>query len=235
MVAFCLKRFLLVFIVYLSSVGAVNSQFNKLKLIKEKIKIKKESSFEKSSSEKLKKNDEKTININPEAFRSKDPLFRDSVKVELYNLVNQHRIENGLNKLDIDTTLETACKTHSQYVLSEYRPNILFYMHAELDKKNPYYKGKHCWNRTNCKSENVVIFGDFAIPMVGFIPKNAKQIAFECFKLWKNSPGHNENMLNPKWTISGFDFYATITWMETNGVTQLSNDVNEFVAAQLFR
>ena len=173
--------------------------------------------------------------LQKEASRSKDVLFRDSVKVELYNLVNQYRLENGLNKLDIDISLETACKTHSQYVLSEYRPYIPFHMHWELNKKNPYYKGKHSWDRANCKSENVVILADFAIPIVGFIPKNAKQIAISCFNSWKNSPEHNKNMLNSKWTISGFDFYATITWMEINGTSQLSNDVNKFVAAQLFR
>ena len=173
--------------------------------------------------------------LQKEASRSKDSLFRDSVKVELYNLVNQYRLQNGLNKLDIDTSLETACKIHSQYVLSEYRPNIPLHMHWELNKKNPYYKGKQCWHRANCKSENVVIFNDFSIPFVGFIPKNAKEIALECFNLWKNSHDHNENMLDPNWSISGFDFYATITWMKTNGKLEISNDVNKFVAAQLFR
>jgi len=170
-----------------------------------------------------------------ESKRSADEQFRDSVKIHLYNLVNQYRLENGLNELDIDTALEISCKIHAQYILSEFIPGKKFTMHWDLNKKNPYYQGKEPWERANCKSENMALYNDVGIQYMGIIPKNAKEIAYQFFKQWKRSSSHNENMLDPKWTVIGFDYYATITYWDNEGKLEITDKMNQFIAGQLFR
>jgi uncharacterized protein YkwD len=170
-----------------------------------------------------------------ESKRSANEQFRDSVKIYLYSLVNQYRLENGLNELDIDPALETSCKIHAQYILSEFVPRTKFTMHWDLNKKNPYYQGKEPWERANCKSENMALYDDFGVKFMGIIPKNAKEIAYQFFKQWKRSPSHNENMLDPKWTVIGFDYYATITYWDNEGKLEITDKVDKFIAGQLFR
>ena len=185
MVAFCLRRFLLLFIVYLSSVGAVNCQFNKLNLFKKNKDLNKENS----------KQNTKTYSTSIlEGHQEKI----DSINNYLYELVINYRLENGKSHLKIDKSEESSCLNHCNYMIAE--TNIQdsrgFLSHKENNKNNPYYTGYEFRDRdkTNKFSggENI-IYAPFKY--TEFHSISNYKIALVIFKSWKESKIHNMNML----------------------------------------
>lgn len=102
--------------------------------------------------------------------------------VTLFNTVNNYRVENGLKKLTLDPEL---CKMayvrakEQDYATGHTRPDGTEY-YAILDEYNYDYMG--------C-GENISFFWNVS--------------ASESFDNWKNSPTHNQNMLESRWTKSG--------------------------------
>ncbi len=163
-----------------------------------------------------------------QADRYSNKQFKDSVIQEIFILVNQHRVSNHIHELKWCKKLQKSCISHSKYMSYDD-----YHCHKEINQKNPYYKGDHCWDRTNIKmcGENVLARYEFngqdAATWLLETKKirNAKEIALEMFTQWKLSPGHNRNMLRKRWNYMAFDYYAYNT--------QKSYD--KFYATQLFR
>ena len=163
--------------------------------------------------------------VDNECYRSNNKTFKDSVIQEMFRLVNQHRLDHNLNKFIWDKKLQKACKKHSMYQAYEDRM-----CHWQHNKKNPYYESKYPQDRSNAKRENVA-YG-YYFNSKDYNPsnkkiKNAKEIAFDIFTLWKESPGHNRNMIDPNLIYFAFDYYAY--------VHVKTKYYDKFYSAQLFR
>ncbi|MDW8033672.1 MAG: CAP domain-containing protein [Nitrososphaerota archaeon] len=102
----------------------------------------------------------------------------DSEKAAFLILINQYRQQNGLQPLSISSALTTAAQLHSEDMA---RRNY-------FDHNTPEGKGfvdriiEAGYTRFTCLGENIA---------AGFSTAGA------VFEAWKNSPEHNDNMLNP--------------------------------------
>lgn len=107
---------------------------------------------------------------------------------ELLNLINAYRNEHGLSKLDLDSNLHKAALVQSEYMVSI---NKVTHVNSNSDFSNfskriiYFLEGQKKYSVENCCTGNL-----YLCFIEGLSP--AQQI----FDLWKNSPGHNANMLN---------------------------------------
>jgi uncharacterized protein YkwD len=117
-------------------------------------------------------------------------------------LINAYRQQNGLGTLTMQNQLGQAAELHSQDMATNN-----FGSHTGSDGSSPDQRinrtGYQWWNW----GENV------------FWGSSSANVAFDW---WKNSPGHNANMLHPQFTEIGvgrafnassqFDWYWTTTF-----------------------
>lgn len=114
-------------------------------------------------------------------------------------LINQHRKDNGLKELIEDSRLDSASAIRAKEtstVFSHMRPdgtgfNTAIYQEGITDL-----------------GDNVIGFGE-NIASTGASNNNGTAAALRLFTMWKNSPGHNANMLDPDFTRMGIGIYAT--------------------------
>lgn len=117
--------------------------------------------------------------------------------------INAYRKANGLGSLTFSRSLGAAAAFHSDYM-------------AATDDVDHSLKGDMPW------SQNILDFGYPAGQGMGENVLAGRQSASGAIALWKTSPGHNANMLNPKWRAIGigrsvnkdgrYDYYWTTTF-----------------------
>ena len=91
------------------------------------------------------------------------------------DIINQYRRDNGLKPLAISAELTAAAKSHSRDLAKWDRTS-----HYRSDGSNPWDRVKRSGYKPRLAAENV----------------GTGQISFdEVMKGWKNSPGHNKNLL----------------------------------------
>ena len=112
-----------------------------------------------------------------------------SVALRILELINNHRAANGLNKLTLDPVMTKAACDHSIWM-----KNTGIFKHNE-PSGDPWTRCKRLG--VICDAENIAI--------------SRKVSAEEFFSLWKNSSGHNKNMLgsHTKIGIGVAGIYAT--------------------------
>jgi len=112
---------------------------------------------------------------------------------EMFDLVNEYRRQNGLDRLVYSRTLQEAADDFAERMYVVYGPEYL--EHTEPDGTGP--------------SDRAVAAG-FCHPYVGEnIARglNLLVTAEEAMQGFIDSPDHNENMLQPLWTYTGMGFY----------------------------
>lgn len=104
---------------------------------------------------------------------------------ELLSLVNSHRLANGVGTLTLAADLNNVACSHAQWMNETGN-----FSHTGKDGTNPYQRcdraGTVCW------AENVAY--------------DTQPSAYNMFEMYKNSPGHNKNMLNPEYIEIGLAF-----------------------------
>lgn len=91
------------------------------------------------------------------------------------DLINQYRADNGLKPLKLDAELSLAAKAHSRDLAKWDRIS-----HYGSDGSNPWDRVKRAGYKARLAAENV----------------GTGQATFkEVLRGWKNSPGHNKNLL----------------------------------------
>jgi len=121
----------------------------------------------------------------------------------LLEYVNAYRIENGLNPLTISATLTEAARWMSQDM-----GEADYFSHTDSLGRNPFQRmaafGYDCEAYNTWCGENLA---------AGIAAGS------ETFELWRNSPGHNGNMLNPNYVVAGisavFNQDSTYGWYWT--------------------
>ena len=107
----------------------------------------------------------------------------DSEELRFLQLINQYRAENGLGKLLLSDTLSESSERHSQD-MARYN----FFAHNTV--ASSYYPvGSAPWDRMRAEGYNYPTFWGENIAV-------GCESAERCFQLWRNSPEHNEAMLN---------------------------------------
>jgi uncharacterized protein YkwD len=106
-----------------------------------------------------------------------------------FNLVNQHRLANGKSALAYDTKLEAAIEGHCHHMVSH-----SFFAHdaPESSVSSPWTRANLCG--TSANGENIY-YGSTS--------------AESAFNAWKNSSGHNANMLNGSFKRVGIGNYGS--------------------------
>lgn len=134
----------------------------------------------KASGVKLARLDDKAPNGTFEKAPSGALSDRDYTHTQLNvekarDIINQYRRDNGLKPLTINAELTAAAKAHSRDLAKWDRIS-----HYGSDGSNPWDRVKRVGYKARLAAENV----------------GTGQVTFdEVMKGWKNSPGHNKNLL----------------------------------------
>ncbi len=108
----------------------------------------------------------------------------DDQELEFLQLINDYRAQNGLPRLTMSTALYNASEEHS-YDMGVNN----YFAHDSLDGRTPWDRIRAAGYTYNTwLGENIA---------AGF------QSAQSVFDAWRNSPGHNENMLSPNYHAIG--------------------------------
>lgn len=106
-------------------------------------------------------------------------------------LVNVYRASNGLAPLTEDASLVRAARGHSEYMEATNQ-----FEHTGIGDGTPTSRAQDAGFRCDyeCVGENIA-YSNFP----GYSPT-------EMFELWRNSPGHNANMLDGAYLTAGMGF-----------------------------
>lgn len=135
---------------------------------------------------------------------------------KFHAMINAYRIENRIHPLKWNDTLCAAASNHSRWMA----------VNDELDHvehiRGEYYTGRevtdritYAYNRSgeNYCGENCLYFTYDMDTTCVIADSVAEDIAREAFLIWRDSPGHNSNMLHPfSMHGVGFCYRAGVIW-----------------------
>ena len=117
--------------------------------------------------------------------------------------VNDYRIQNGLNPLTISPALTEAARWMSQDM-----GDGDYFSHSDSLNRSPF--DRMAASGYDCEAYNTWCGENLAAGV---------SAGSETFELWRNSPGHNGNMLNPNYVVAGiaaaFNQDSTYGWYWT--------------------
>lgn len=135
--------------------------------------------------------------VKPQGMLATSKEFNDIVVAEMDRLVNQHRANNGLPSLKVSSICREAAQRKAQHMADnnyfehEWEGQMIWDMYPEY------------WD-AGIIAENIL-----ACPInvnYEFTVGEAKEFALGMFNQWRNSTGHNAQMIS-KWNIEyGFGF-----------------------------
>ncbi len=111
------------------------------------------------------------------------PACGDAEEVAFLGLINQYRAQNGLEPLAMSPTLTTAARDHSLDMGTQN-----YFDHTGLNGSTFFQRIAAAGYPGGTTAENIFAGG---------------QTAQGAFESWRNSPGHNANMLNPAYKAIG--------------------------------
>ena len=135
--------------------------------------------------------------------------------LEFHKLINQYREENGLNTIKWNETLWIATQNHNLWMA-----NTGELSHHQTTS-NKYYTGNSPGDRLSYAQAGKTSFGwsgENALYNYSYSGKTkeeiAQNIAQKSFIQWKNSPGHNKNMLSKRHGSHGvaFKLNGSVVW-----------------------
>lgn len=108
----------------------------------------------------------------------------DSEETAVLDLINQYRSANGLGTVSLNGALNNAARW-----MSDDMANNNYFSHTDSQGRDPFVRlSDFGYTYNTWKGENLAAGIDSAQ---------------EAFDLWKGSPGHNANMLNPNFKVIG--------------------------------
>lgn len=159
--------------------------------------------------------------VEPEPEAIPESISATEISQELNRLINEYRIENGLEALDnSDSLLQQVADIRSK--------EITYYQ--DCAHSRPMTGSFAAFD----VGENTAKFGTLIKPRFD----TSAEIALEIFNAWKKSPGHKENMLNAKYlkgacSVSlvkhgnghGILFYASNNFADFDYENEVSDEV----------
>lgn len=124
----------------------------------------------------------------------------DSEEMAALDIINQYRSANGLGTVTLNGTLNNVARW-----MSEDMAHNNYFSHTDSQGRDPFARlGVFGYTYNTWKGENLAAGIDSGQ---------------EAFDLWKGSPGHDANMLNPNFTVMGiaraYDPNSTFGWYWT--------------------
>jgi uncharacterized protein YkwD len=109
----------------------------------------------------------------------------DSEEIAFFNLINAYRVQNGLNPLQISIALTQASDWMSTNMATTGN-----FSHTDTQGRDPSARMEAFgYDTANGWGENIA---------------GGNATAQDTFTQWKNSPGHNANMLGANYKVIGF-------------------------------
>ena len=108
-------------------------------------------------------------------------ISEDEIRDEIIRLLNQYRENNGLQKLSAKNELNQAAKTRSREIINKFD-------HIRPDGRDVWTAIAEAGYKYNAAGENIAYCG---------VSSTSKETALYLFNMWKDSPLHNENMMDP--------------------------------------
>lgn len=118
--------------------------------------------------------------------------FLSNSETELIRLVNEYRVANGLNALEVRADLNKSARYKSKAMIEHN-----YFSHDNPQDGNVSFSGLMI---NVFKYNHYSSFGENLASQFG---GGTNGSAEKYFLQWKNSPGHNDNMLNPNWKYMG--------------------------------
>jgi uncharacterized protein YkwD len=121
-------------------------------------------------------------------------------QLEFLKVLNDYRIENGLNPVKVNVDVQSAAKIQSDYIVSTFYNYKDSSLRGNTGHYNPNYPNPNDrlesinFNLAESSnvSENVFYFTGGSLNS-----KSIVEYVKLTFESWKKSPSHNKNLLNP--------------------------------------
>ena len=127
------------------------------------------------------------------------------LKTKILHLVNEERKAVSVTALTLDAFLLKAAEDHAKYIA---KVQTLTHEQTNSKKVNPkdrvYFYGGNAFELVG---ENLLFTG---IKNQIYSNEDLDALALKIFQLWKKSPNHLKNMINPKYTFTEIGF--SIDW-----------------------
>lgn len=138
---------------------------------------------------------------------SADPSL-SALETEFISLLNQYRASNGAGPVSNSVVLSTGAQWMANDLASHQ-----YFSHTDSTGRDFFTREANCG-----------VNGPAGENIAGGQPTAAGVLA-----VWKSSPGHNSNMLNPTWTRIGVGFAPGgvygVTWVTDFGLAQAEPDL----------
>ena len=134
--------------------------------------------------------------IEVQGYDVNSPQCRAVIQQEMYRLVNEHRANNG----------------RDAYTMSSAIQNTAWVKSKDMGENNYFdheYNGKFIWEYKDCEpasAENIALCG-YNAKGGKMTDEQCKDLANILFNMWKESSGHNANMISKQYKYIGFDLY----------------------------
>lgn len=140
--------------------------------------------------------------VEEEGMSVFSPKFKQILTDEMNKLVNAHRAANGKVAFDINAKAQECATVKSKHM-------------ADNDYFDHDFNGDHIWDIYEEYSNIGICAENIYRGRIGvyaeFTEEEVRTVAGNIFKAWKNSAGHNANMLDSWSDAYGFGFYITET------------------------
>jgi uncharacterized protein YkwD len=126
---------------------------------------------------------------------------------KFHELINQYRVKNGAVALAWDDTLWLACRNHNLWMEAgselshDEKPGTEYFTGKSPGERYEFASNKQ--GSCSWSGENALYNWNKSGRSIDEIAAN---IASACFNQWKNSPGHNQNMLAKQSKVHGTAF-----------------------------
>lgn len=134
----------------------------------------------------------------------KNPNNNDApIIVHFEQILNEYRYSNGLNRIVIDESIKEFTDLRSKNLIHDYSHNGFkeniksFNLNGKSGGENIAIVRNVSNNNKPYWSSNIKEIGDILNKMAMGTSTNY-DVALYCFLKWKNSPSHNDLLLNPK-------------------------------------
>ncbi|GAA0101722.1 hypothetical protein UT300012_24370 [Paraclostridium bifermentans] len=132
-----------------------------------------------------------------ESYNPNSSEFKSAVTSQMVSLVNQHRASNGVPALNNVGRLNSSANGWSKYMADNGFFDHVAPNGATANSVFPQY--------APISGENIVLI---QFKVTGDMGQDAQNLANQLFGMWKNSSGHNANMLDDLFAEFGFGMHA---------------------------
>lgn len=153
------------------------------------------------------------------------------VEKEFIQILNDYRVSHGAPALQVSDAATRVAEFQNNYLVElNLNKDTLIVTHNHPDYKSFSQRVRTLIGDLEFLNagENVGAQGVPTSPSSK--PLSAKDLAMHLFNLWKDSPAHNENMLDPTYNYTGISItYITHVYTPPNRMKQAFNEYGQII------